>query len=500
MLPTIHGLIAVLIGAWLLSRGGVLPVLLGTLAAGVFDASAAVFLPALGGSSVPPSRIMLLFLLIAAVRASARQTGLLADAIRNNTLMLLFALWALIGAFTLPYIFAGQVMVVPMSAQDIRSMFDVFPLQFSPQNVTTSVYIAGTALTGVGAYVAGRTDGDARALVRIAAWIVWVQVATGLASVALQGTAWDAVADFVRNGNYAQLDQYTGTFRRMTGITPEPSVFASFTFVWFVVCFEAWLRDVESRMAGPAALAAFVVLLMSTSTTAYGALAIYAVLMAVRLVPTMRTLRFSKLVTLGVVAAIFIAALIALVITDPQLAANLGEVLDRNTIRKATSDSGAQRSFWARQGMDLFIFSRGLGVGVGSFRSSGMAQALLGSTGIVGCLLTAGYAIQLYVTKPAKAIAGLPARMALAQIMVWAAFASLIPLLLSSASPDPGGLFAALAGYSLGLRRPPKVRPLRVRGPRREWGGAAGVAPMAAPAAPESPATMPEPKVRPPAW
>lgn len=466
MIPTIHGLITIVIGIWLLTRGGVMPVLLGALAAGVFDASAAVALPALGGSTIPPSRVMLVFLLIAMARAVGKRTGLLADALRNNGLLLLFALWGMVAAFTLPFVFAGQAQVVPMAAGDqIVHLYDVFPLRFTPQNITTPVYMLGTALTAMTAYVAGRTSLDPTAIVRLAVALAWVQVATGLASITLAGTAWDSVVDFIRNGNYGQLDQYFGGFRRMDGVMSEPSSFAGFTFVWFVVCFESWLRDVEPKRTGPAALAAFVVMMISTSTTAYATIAIYGAIVAIRLVADARNLRITKVAMLVVLGLVGLAAVMALMIANPTLAAWAKDLLEVNTIKKAGSASGLQRAFWARQGIDMFVLSHGLGVGPGTFRSSGFVQSVIGSCGVIGAGLLLGYLVQFAIVGQSRAASQDKMRLTIARIAGWAAVAVLIPISLSGPSPDPGAIFAALAGFSIGLRRPfvapPKRRAIR---------------------------------------
>ncbi|WP_225009182.1 O-antigen ligase family protein [Novosphingobium percolationis] len=455
MIPTIHGLITIAIGIWLLTRGGILPVLLGALAAGVFDASAALQLPALGGSTVPPSRVMLAFLLIAVFRAVGQRTGLLADALRNNGLLLLYATWGLVAACTLPFVFAGQAQVVPMSAgEQIIHLYDVFPLRFTPQNITTPVYMMGTALTAMVAYVAGRTSQRPQSIVRLAAILVWVQVITGIASITLAGTAWDMVVDFIRNGNYGQLDQYFGDLRRMDGVMSEPSSFASFTFVWFVVCFESWLNDIDPVRSGLAALAAMVVLMISTSTTAYAAIAIYGLVVAIRLAASARNIPVTKVVVLVTLGLIGLAAVIALMLLNPELAAWARNLLEVNTVKKATSASGLQRAFWARQGIDMFLLSHGLGVGPGTFRSSGFVQSVVGSCGVIGCVLFAGYLLQFGIVGQFGAIDAQKGRLKIARIVGWGAVAVLIPAILSGPSPDPGAIFASLAGFSIGLRRP----------------------------------------------
>jgi hypothetical protein len=125
------------------------------------------------------------------------------------------------------------------------------------------------------------------------------------------------------------------------------------------------------------------------------------------------------------------------------------------TVDKEDSDSGRQRLFWAMQGWKGFLVSGGLGIGAGSFRSSSLLMAILGSMGVVGIVTFAAYLWQVlqplrYSTwtrseDPALSIGGAASLTALLIV---------IPASIAAPSPDPGTNFAIFAGAALALRPP----------------------------------------------
>jgi hypothetical protein len=111
------------------------------------------------------------------------------------------------------------------------------------------------------------------------------------------------------------------------------------------------------------------------------------------------------------------------------------------------------RLAWATQGFEAFRASFGLGIGVGSFRSSSMMTAVIGSTGVIGCVLLGAYLLTLLAPWRRQAyLLDLDRDRGLGEAAAAAALFSLLPAVLSSPQPDPGLLFGILAGYALGAR------------------------------------------------
>jgi hypothetical protein len=148
---------------------------------------------------------------------------------------------------------------------------------------------------------------------------------------------------------------------------------------------------------------------------------------------------------------VFLAACALLVI--PELLARITEMVLEMTVAKSGSSSGQQRFFWAMQGWKLFKASYGLGVGAGSFRSSSLLMAMIGSTGVIG---VASFVAYLYsVFQPMRRSSfGRSEDLAhtIGGAFATAALVSLVTPFIAGSSPDLGANFAFLSGAALALR------------------------------------------------
>jgi hypothetical protein len=269
---------------------------------------------------------------------------------------------------------------------------------------------------------------------------------------------------FLRNGSYAQLDQEASGFVRISGLFPEPSAFAGYGFVWLVFACELWLRDVRPRMTGPAALALALILFASTSSTAYVGFAGYAVILGARWLLFPQAVPQRKAIALLVLGWLaFVAVLVAMALS-PKLAQNLGQMLSHMTVDKLDSASGRQRLFWAKQGWDAFKVSHGLGIGAGSFRSSSLLTAILGSSGIIGMLLFLAHL--MVVLRPWRASTYCTTKSETEAVGVaasWTVIIGSVPSFASHPSPDPGLLFALFSGLAIAWRSDLATESLPIR-------------------------------------
>jgi hypothetical protein len=199
-----------------------------------------------------------------------------------------------------------------------------------------------------------------------------------------------------------------------------------------------------------------VALLISTSSTAYVTLAGYSAAFVLRTLVVPWGLPFRKVVILAVLILGFVSLILAMIAFDPSLFDRFTHILSIMTIEKSESFSGQQRAFWAKQGLDAFVASAGLGIGAGSFRSSSLVTAILGSMGVIG--ITAFLAHLARAFKPLHATTwhGLTAsRHAVGAAASWTCILMLMPAAVASPSPDPGVLWAIFTGLALGLRALP---------------------------------------------
>ena len=452
MIPTYIGFTISGIAIILLARFSALAMFSMLILCGLFSGAAAISLPALGGSSIPPVSFCLGFLLLRLLVLGSQYGPIARQAFRQNILLWVFALYGIAIALIGPHLFGNVIKVVPMRGTDAK-IWATYPLVFSPQNITTSFYLFATAVTATCAYVVCRLRGGAETLVGTAVVLVAIHMTLGVVSVLFANTPVMQALSVFRNGNYAQLDQSVNGYVRMTGIMPEPSAFAGFGFTWGVFLIECWYRDVRPRITGGLGLAMVFILLASTSSTAYVSIAAYMLLFLLRIVLVPDRVRVDKILVVSVVATIVAALIVITLLAVPALVEQLTKMVADLTVHKQTSTSGIQRAFWARQGLSAFVASTGLGIGPGSFRSSSIVTAVLGATGIVGAVSLTCYVI--LVLKPLRSSTyNRPTGFADATGVAasWAAICLLIPASIASPTADPGSDFAILAGSALALR------------------------------------------------
>lgn len=457
---TPFGLVIGVVGLVLLLRAKVTAMLWMTMICALFGGSAAILMPALGGASVPPAQFALVFLIIRILLPGSGLYAAAGDGLRANVLLAAFTAYGIATAMIASRLFAGTMQVVALRYTVVSNLFATTALTFSPQNITTSVYMLGTFLTGFGAFVAMRERVSALRFVNVAVIVCWVHIFFGVSAAMLKGTPYDDFISFMRNAHYAQNDQSFEGYVRINGVWPEPSSYAAFGFDWFVILFECWFRNVLPRRTGPAAAAMALVLFFSTSTTAYAALAVYAAILVLRILVLPQSLPVSK--GMGIAGAILaiIIAVAATAILFPDFASLFWRLLLRMTIAKQDSESGLQRAFWSKTGLNAFVSSWGIGVGPGSFRSSTIVTAMLGSVGVIGTGLFVLYTltvikplrISTYFGQPERAGITLDPPALVGVAAAWGAIGVLIQAALTAPTCDPGTDFGLFAGAALALR------------------------------------------------
>jgi hypothetical protein len=464
---TFIGAAQVLIGLALFVAGSVEAMFVFVLASALLGGSASILLPLLGGSSIPPVQFALLFMGMRLLVPGGGQMPKVGSALRANGWLLGFVVYGVVVAFIAPRLFAGQIDVPPLRGRvearyvsTLAYVYAVRPLAFTPQNLTTAVYLVGTMLAALAAHVACQTERGRAALVRTLAIVGIVHALTGFASVLLKGTPVEDVLALFRNGAYAQLDNSYNGFVRMSGLRPEASSFANYALILFVFACECWLRRIDPRWTGPtAALLAFA-LALSTSSTAYAGLPVYALLLAARALVFPGALPTDRALWIGGALLALTATTSAVMIWHPALAAGFGDMLLHMTVDKGESLSALQRRFWAWQGIDAFLKTGGIGIGPGSFRSSSLATAVLGCTGVIGAVTLALHFLSAF--SPLRQSTWTPVQnpaLSTAAACAWAMLMGIAVASISSPTCDPGTDIAMLSGAALALRRHPAATP-----------------------------------------
>ncbi len=452
---TIFGLLVIMAGLALMLFESMPAMVAFVMLTTLFGGSAALALPSLGGSTIPPASLALIFLLLRAILPGPRQMTELGRAISDNAALLIFGAYGAISAYLMPRLFDSATKVTPLRPGAVRQLFESAPVHFSSQNITTSVYMLGTTTAGMCATIGAARPGSETTIVRMGIVIAVLHGVLGFISVAVAGTPLNAVIEIFRNGHYAQLDQSIAGLSRMTGIWPEASGYAAFGGAWLIFMTELWLRDVETRMTGPAALLLAAALTLSTSSTAYVTLFGYGLILGLRTLLLPGSIPGHKLLWVAAAGLASVIGVLALMVIFPSIFDAFAKILTIMTVDKTDSSSGQQRLFWALQGLDAFYVSAGLGIGAGSFRSSSLIMAIFGSMGVIGILSFAAHLLRAF--KPLRQSTWFAAvddeRTAIGAAAGWTAALMLMPAAISSPSPDPGVVWAIFAGIALGLRR-----------------------------------------------
>lgn len=330
---------------------------------------------------------------------------------RRTGLLTAFTLLSAAGAILLPRLFAGLVEVVPVTGGSLDG-----PSLLQPRsgNYTQVAYMTLSYLTTLAISVIGSRPEVQRGYLRAVIAGALALVATGLADLVCYRLGASALLEPFRTASYELLtDVEAAGLKRVVGLTPEASAFGSLcvsSAAALLLLRPLYRPGWERRLALFALVGVALLGLLSTSSTAYaggGMLAVvYLIDLGARAIHPNAAGRETLGLELGALAAFALIAAAALLFT-PGALAPFADLLDKIVFQKSASQSYYQRSMWTEIGVGAFFDSGGLGVGVGSVRTSNWAISILSSTGFVGGILMFGFIAQKLFTssrgEPAEA-------------------------------------------------------------------------------------------------
>ncbi len=426
----------------------------------LFGAAAAIALPALGGATITPAVLFLPFLLACAL-AERGLGGCLRQVSFPNAgfWLLLLVVWGALSAYFLPRMFAGQVQVLAIDRDAMRSGA---PLRLSPlYPVSGNLTQSGYALGAVCAFVAmralllrkGRLDDFRDAVLLLAG----LNCLAGLVNLAEFYLGLPSVLEYVRTGGYAIFENYEiAGLMRLSGTFTEASAFSGFTLPLLAFTATLWLNKVRAGYSGTLALILLLLLLISTSSTAYVGLTTYLFCLTVVLV--WRGLVHGKVPRMGPLiygGTLGLMAISSVILYDPGVVTRVAEFFEVTVFNKLQSSSGIERSSWNEQAWSNFLNTYGAGVGLGSARASTFPLVLLSNVGAIGTLLFLVFLSSVFLgIRPNRALRVAAVPRAARQ----AVLAGLISASVSAAVFDLGVAFYALAAAA--TVTPPKPEPL----------------------------------------
>lgn len=450
---TIIGMAQILIGTYVVLLGSVRGAIIFLVISALLDGSAAISLPGLGGSSIPPVQFALLFTSLRILAPKGGYLRFLPAAVSENKWIVFFVLYGMVCAYLAPRMFGGMIDVFPMRPDPSMGPFDTIPLKPTSQNLTAGFYLLGVLLLAISSYIFCRLPSGGDAMVTALLLASWLHFGTGALDLLTRGTGFDVILTLFRNGGYTPLDLSISGFIRIRGVLPEASSYAGLGFALFLAMAELWYRSIRTRATGLAAATLGLMLVLSTASTAYVALGAYGLFFILRAMIFPAATPPGKLTRAAIAASGILFLLAILMSIIPRLPFAIYELIVDMTVGKPASFSGQQRLFWALQGWDSFIASYGLGIGPGSFRSSSMITAILGSTGIIG-IATFGFYLKSVFQASRKSTWGIGPGLyqSIGGALGTAAVMGLLPSAVSSPHAMPGALFSIMAGAAIALR------------------------------------------------
>ncbi|MFC2966695.1 hypothetical protein [Acidimangrovimonas pyrenivorans] len=443
------------------------------LAVTPFGAAAAFNLPAAGGASIIMRdfcALALFVLLWMQKDAPARLLGSMRP-FRPGFYLLLLVVFCTVAALFFPRLFVGQTEVFAIARVKNQSSIVSIPLRPTTGNLTQlfRIYIDAAAFFALATVFRQHPDG--KVVVKGMAAATFVHVGLGILDVLSHDVGLPQLLDFLRTANYAMLTEVSmAGLKRMVGGFPEASAFGYYTLGLFGFWLHYWLRAGRSALAAWCLLLTAFVLVRSTSSSAYVAamafLVAYAGFAVARHLDR-RINRRSAALTVGVAVTLWLAFLV--LVAAYELVGPVSDFLNRALFDKLGTASGVERMSWNAQAWVNFTETWLMGAGLGSMRASNWLLACLGSIGLIGTALFAGFFASLG-RAPAPAQLD-PDRAAAIGGLKAGCFALLISAMLTAPTPDLGVFFFALAGLASGLSRGAVIESRRElhRGMRDDW-------------------------------
>jgi hypothetical protein len=436
--------------------GGAL--IIGLFASLPFGSTAFATLSSLGGSSPLIYTLFILGLIcvVAARRTLIADLGTVFALYKTAWLVCALAVYAAASAYIFPRLFLGETSAfIP-----IDGVITEVPLAPASGNITQTAYFLLGVFLFIGLCIALlRAD----ALKKVTSGFFAFVTAHALLGALDLGSKLAGLGDLllpIRTASYALLTEVEQSgFWRIVGGCSEASSYSGFALAALAFVFTYW-RETNSRLAALLSLGMLILVLLSTSSTAYvglAALAPFAALMIARSAVENQLRKTDIMLFLGIL--VILTAIIATDLYDARIFRPFGNLIQDMVFNKATSDSGQERSYWNMRSLQNVVDTYGLGIGMGSSRSSSWGVSTISQLGMVGSALMG--VLLLILMRGMIGLRALPEDKPMFALCAGAracGFAGLVAASIAGSSADPGVLFFACLATVVACRHHVKVR------------------------------------------
>jgi hypothetical protein len=439
------GLLTILVGFFCVLLGYLVAAQTLVLAT-LFGSAAAILI---GSVNIQPAHLFLGFV---AASTLTRNTELNAaiGAVRfpkPGFWLMSLLIYGVVTGLLMPRLLAGSTPIIPLGSSEYAETGSTVPLGPVSSNYTQALYLVGdfVCFTMIVAIASGQAGFAAitNALLAYAvgnALFAFIDLTTYAT-----GTQW--LLGFMRNAQYTlHFEEAVSGLKRIVGSFTEASVFARSTLGVLGFTGTLWICGRSPLFTGTLALVSMVLVILSTSSTGLAGTPIVLIILYVTALMRLGIhLNRPFSAALVLCAPLLVLAAVLLVQLNYEAFGPARDYVDTLIFDKAASTSGIERSSWNTFALQNFIDSYGLGVGLGTVRTSSFPIALLSNVGIPGLLFYLLFAWGAFVQR--RGIPrSLPADVRLAARNACLGF--IIGDSFAGATVDQGLLFYVLAGIA----------------------------------------------------
>ena len=357
-----------------------------------------------GGLTFTAQPILSLLLIARVLATKGGADFMLTGALRLKRMGLLADFWlvCLLTTAMMPFLFRGLVEVIPFRGDDLSEAVLLAP---TVQNISQLTYLSISIFSIFALSLILRSKSDRQIALKALCWGAAVTVLTGLVDYATQYLPIEFLLTPFRTASYALLtDVEVMGGKRVIGLMPEASSYGSVSLAFLAATLffrRAMVDPFYRNLFAPVVIVLTALFcFLSTSSATYLGLIILAVAFAgdslVRAFMAGREARSQRGGLIGelniIVGAIILIGFVALI--QPDVLNPVYDLFDRMVLQKTDSASFEERGYWRATAAAAVWDTYGLGVGVGSTRSSSNFVAIFAATGVLGGLLFYGFVIQ----------------------------------------------------------------------------------------------------------
>ena len=383
------GLITILLGILCLGLG-YWTVATTLVVTSLFGSAAALII---GSANIQPGHLFLFFAALATLGRRREALSSIRSLHPNEPAFWLACLviYGVASAYFLPRVMTGSMQIIPLGSTALDDTGSTIPLVPVSSNLTQSVYLIANLLCFCMTVAICSTLGGFKAVLGGIIAYTALNILVAALDLGTYATGTQELLSFMRNAQYVlHTDDEVSGMKRIVGSFTEASSFARSTLGVLGFTGTLWLLAYRPMMTGTIALISTFLLVLSTSSTGLVGVPALALLLfgtALFRCGSRAAARYSNTAVLyGPLIVLFVGLIVAL---DQKIFEQVFDYLSLVVLDKSTSDSGIERSSWNTLGIQNFVDSWGIGVGLGTARTSSFVVALLATVGIPGAIFYA---------------------------------------------------------------------------------------------------------------